>query len=214
MIVELLNLSGLDVAKQAVWICRHQHTLYTEEVSEEAYKILIKCIEKGHLSVLEHITASFFIDRISRACSHQLVRHRIASYTQASQRFVLLTDMGFKVPKSIRDAGDEIFEAYDDALDKIQETFTLMIENGVPQEDARFILPNAAPTTIVMTANIRSLANFFSLRMCKNAQWEIKELATNMYRLLYKRMPDIMKYFGSPCKSCNCDSCREVDNEG
>lgn len=214
MIVEILNLSGIDVAKQAAWVCRHPYVIEDNVTMEKAGDILIKCIEKGHWSVLEHITVSFFIDKISRACSHQLVRHRMASYTQTSQRFVGLTDMGFKIPMSIHNAYAEIREAYEETAEKIAETFTLMIENGIPQEDARFILPNAAPTTLVMTANLRSLANFFSLRMCKNAQWEIRELATNMYKLLYKKMPDIMKYFGRQCKSCNCDSCREVDNEG
>lgn len=214
MYVKLLSLSGVDVAEQAAWVCRNPRLIETDEERVKARKILIKCLKNGHWSVLEHITASFYITGISRACSHQLVRHRIASYTQTSQRFEhkIWEHGNFVFPAYVAQEPGEMQDTYCKALETAQQAFVELIEMGMPQEDARMILPNAFPTTLVMTANLRSLANFFALRMCAKAQWEIRELAHKMFAKLHDELPDLCDYLGAPCKFNGCIDCQSGDS--
>jgi len=131
----------------------------------------------GHHSVLEHINITFAIDDISRACSHQLVRHRIASYSQQSQRYVNFKK-GFKyiVPTTIG-IQEELSKEYVDVMEKISDFYEYMVERcGVPAEDARYIIPNACGTNITMTVNARELIEMCKLRLCAMAQWEIRNL--------------------------------------
>jgi thymidylate synthase (FAD) len=144
--------------------------------AEEAARMVRKALKLGHLSVLEHASFTFAIEGISRACTHQLVRHRMASYSQQSQRWVKMHDFEVIVPPKIEDSPDRK-ERFDKAVESLRELYAELVEEGTPREDARYLMPNAAETKIVMSANARSLLNFFDLRLDKTAQWEIRELA-------------------------------------
>lgn len=146
-----------------------------EVEEEEMYSLLDKTIESGHHSIFEHISLTFAIRGISRTCSHQLVRHRIASYSQQSQRYVKYNEASYVKPERIRKR-DNIDERYIDQIDKLFSIYNEFVDEGVPEEDARFILPNATKTNIVMTMNFRELYTVCSIRLCSRAQWEIREL--------------------------------------
>lgn len=217
MYVKLLSLSGVDVAEQAAWVCRNPRLIETDEERGKARKILITCLKNGHWSVLEHITASFYITGISRACSHQLVRHRIASYTQTSQRFEHNKTgdyEGFIFPEYVALQPGAMQDKYCRALEHAHKAYHELLELGMPQEDARLVLPSAYPTTLVMTANLRALDNFFSLRLCKRAQWEIRELAAEMLSQLAVEIPDFCDYLGPLCKFNSCMDCQSGENAG
>ena len=172
-----------------------------EKISDEqAAKLVRKLVSMGHFSTLEHVTFTFAIEGVSRVLTHQLVRHRIASYSQQSQRYVKEHDFETIVPASI--AKNPAAKAKFDALmTEIQDLYNEFTEAGVPAEDARYILPNAAETKIVCTFNARSLLNFFSLRCCTRAQWEIRALAHEMLRLVKEVAPVIFDHAGPTCVS-------------
>lgn len=178
---------------------RHSATKAFSEFNQEDIKKQLGIILKnGHLSVLEHCSFTFAIEGISRACSHQLVRHRIASYSQQSQRFVRLNEIEFIVPEKIA-ADHDSRKRYLDALNACRDAYAELVEKGVPAEDARYVLPNATPTKIVVTMNARSLINFFELRCCLSAQWEIRALADEMLRLVKAVAPTIFGGAGPFC---------------
>ena len=163
-------------------------------------KALDHALASGHESVLEHWSATFAIEGISRACSHQLVRHRLASYSQQSQRYVNMDGFDFVTPESISNASDDVYNEYlslMDALDKIYRSF---VERGIPEEDARYILPNACCTNIVVTMNARALRHFLGMRLCVRAQKEIRELAERMLELLKEECPVLFEDIGPQCE--------------
>lgn len=165
---------------------------------EQAAKLVRKLVEMGHFSTLEHVSFTFAIEGVSRVLTHQLVRHRIASYSQQSQRYVKEHDFETILPPSIaaRPAAREKFEKL---MGEIRGLYTEWTEMGIPAEDARYILPNAAETKIVVTMNVRSLLNFFSLRCCNRAQWEIRILAEKMLEEVKKVAPVLFEKAGPPC---------------
>ena len=183
---------------------KDKENLWKEAALEKGREILRKVMEMGHLSVIEHISFTFYVEGISRVCSHQLVRHRIASYTQESQRFVEVRDI--VVPPSI--------ENKEQLRKKLIELFSIYKEvttkGNVPLEDARYLLPQASSTRLVVTMNARSLLNFFRLRCCLKAQWEIRNLACEMLRLVKKVAPTIFEKAGPPCVE-GIDKCPEKD---
>lgn len=142
-----------------------------ENMSEEQSKRVLSIIlESGHTSTLEHATYTFAVEGISRACSHQFVRHRLASFNQQSQRYVKIKGgLEHIKPDSVKD-NPAANEAFDEVLSAAEEAYHKMIEAGIPAEDARYVLPNAAETKLVVTMNIRELLHFFSLRCCNRAQ--------------------------------------------
>jgi thymidylate synthase (FAD) len=177
-----------------------------EKSRSEQESLLQKILELGHFSVLEHASFSFGIEGISRACSHQLVRHRIASFSQQSQRYVSHQERFDAVtPDSIaaKPALAGKFEAF---LDQAHQLYRELIDAGVPAEDARFVLPNAASTKLVMSMNGRELHHFFDLRCCRRAQWEIRIMATEMLRQVRRVAPVL---FGSAGPGCAHGSCPE-----
>lgn len=178
-------------------VARAARLCYASEGGDDN-KFLRKLKEIGHESPFEHVSFTFQIEGISRACSHQLVRHRIASYSQHSQRYINEGSFDYITPRSI--SGDAELK-YIEALDKIAETYDELIELGVPKEDARFILPNACETKIIVTMNARSLFNFFRLRCCNRAQWEIREVANEMLRQCKEVAPTIFEKCGPACIS-------------
>jgi len=166
---------------------------------------LEKIMSLGHQSVLEHVSFTFGIEGISRACSHQLVRHRLASYSQQSQRYVTFKgdDFPLVVPDSI--AGipgrEEIFSS---AMQACAEAYRQLVADGVPAEDARFVLPNAAETKIIVTMNGRELLHFFALRCCERAQWEIRAMAIEMLKLVKPLAPTVFSAAGPGCVGDGC----------
>jgi len=147
-------------------------------------------VREGHESLIEHASVTFEISGISRACSHQLVRHRIASYSQESQRYVDMSDPEFVVPPSVaRDP--EAQAVWDEFMAEVADTYHRLRELGVRKEDARFVLPNAAATRIIVTMNFRSLRHLFSVRCDKAAQWEIRGLSLEMLRQVHELAPSV-----------------------
>ena len=157
---------------------------------DSALKLLQSLVKKGHGSVLEHCCFTFSVEGISRACSHQLVRHRIASYSQQSQRYVNGEKFGYVIPDKIKD-NPELLKIYKDHMMETMNTYRCLVAAGVPKEDARFILPNATTTNIVVTMNARELLHFIELRSSPRAQWEIRELAHEMLVQLKEVAPVI-----------------------
>lgn len=165
---------------------------------------LQKILSLGHLSVLEHASFTFGIEGISRACSHQLVRHRIASYSQQSQRYVSQRERFEAVtPPSIA-ARPELLDRYERLLRQIHKVYGEFLDAGIAAEDARFVLPNAAATKLVMTMNARELRHFFGLRCCRRAQWEIRALAVEMLRQCRRAAPLLFADAGPGCLSGRC----------
>lgn len=148
--------------------------------------------------LLPHLSFTYSIEGISRACSHQLVRHRLASYSQQSQRYVPMRRLDESVvkPKSIKGGASEIFNNLIGKADKVYEK---LIERGVPREDARFVLPNATETHLLMTMTGDSLFHFFGLRCCNRAQWEIRTLADQMLEKAREVEPEIFHKAGPYC---------------
>ena len=172
-----------------------------EKISDEQAAYLVrKLVSMGHLSTLEHVTFTFAIEGVSRVLTHQLVRHRIASYSQQSQRYVKEHDFETIVPASIA-SKPEAKAKFDKLMTEIQAMYDEFIALDIPAEDARYILPNATETKIVCTFNARSLLNFFSLRCCTRAQWEIRALANEMLRQCQAVAPVIFENAGPTCVS-------------
>lgn len=170
-------------------------------ISEERRAALIRqVISSGHTSTIEHAFFTFAIEGISRACSHELVRHRIASYSQQSQRYVDLSDGPLPVvipPDVMRDEAQQ--QSFIKELEAVTGVYKDMILAGFKPENARYILPNATETKIVVSMNARSLYNFFEQRLCERAQWEIRKLAARMRAEVMKVAPNIFRYSGPTC---------------
>ncbi|HEY8463395.1 MAG TPA: FAD-dependent thymidylate synthase [Bacillota bacterium] len=178
-----------------------------EKISPEQVSRLLRQLQaSGHESPLEHCSFTFGIEGVSRALTHQLVRHRIASYSQQSQRYVQLGNFEVITPPSIakNPAAAGIFAA---TMDQIATAYRRLLEAGIPAEDARFVLPNACETKIITTFNARSLLHFFEIRTCTRAQWEIRELALEMRRLVREVAPLLFKLSGPSCETWGY--CRE-----
>lgn len=164
----------------------------------EVEKFLDKLLKLGHLSPVEHISFTFAIEGVSRVLSHQLVRHRIGvSYSQKSQRYVKENQFSYIIPPSIK-KNEEAEKIFIDQMAKIQKAYNELIKY-VPAEDARYVLPNATETKLVVTYNARSLLHFFELRCCRRAQWEIRNLADLMLEEVRKVAPTIFKKAGPTC---------------
>ena len=176
-----------------------------ETMSEEkAHKVLRTICSSGHSSALEHASYTFAIDGVSRAMTHQLVRHRLASFNQQSQRYVSYKDdPSFIVPSTISESPEKQ-AIFDEAANAAFEGYRKLVEAGVPAEDARYLLPNAYETKIVVTMNIRELLHFFELRCCNRAQWEIREVANKMLELVRPTAPYIFLDAGPACVRGAC----------
>ena len=176
-----------------------------EKMSEERqHSVLSTIMASGHFSTLEHASYTFAIEGVSRALTHQLVRHRLASFNQQSQRYVAFKD-GFEAVKPHTVEGNPEAEAiFDEAIAAAAEAYQKLSELGIPKEDARYLLPNACASKIVVTMNVRELLHFFSLRCCNRAQWEIRELALQMLELVKPTAPFIFMDAGAPCVRGAC----------
>lgn len=176
----------------------------------------------GHLSPAEHISFTFGIEGISRACTHQLVRHRVASYSQQSQRYVKADQFDFIIPPSIKN-DPALVREFEKCMAEAQESYSRVLkrleelgykgEDG--RQDARYLLPNAAETKIIVTMNARELLHFFRVRCCNRAQWEIREMSERMLALAKQVAPTIFAKSGPGCLSAACPegamTCGRVD---
>ncbi len=172
---------------------------------DEVVSMVDRVRDAGHLSTFEHTMFSFGVAGVSRALTHQLVRHRHMSYEQKSQRYIKVKgQFDFITPPSIA-ARPHIKAKYDALLGQIAAFYAEALAEGTPPEDARFALPNAAETQIVVTANARALLDFFTLRTCNNAQWEIRELAFAMLRLAKRAAPALFVRAGATCVRGYCN---------
>jgi len=178
--------------------------------SEKVNAILKQIIKSGHHSILEHVVYTFSVSEVSRVLTHQLVRHRMASYTQQSQRCIKLDIPSFITPPSIETSVNdqwqqENLDMFHFAMNTAWETYNNLIEKGIPEEDARYVLPGACNTNIVITMNARELFHFFELRMCMKAQWEIRELSNRMYNICMAENFEIFQYAGPKCWTSKCN---------
>ena len=204
-------------------------TLMDGLTEEKTESFLTMLTEIGHASPIEHASFTFAIEGVSRSLLAQITRHRMASFSVQSQRYVREKAFEYVVPHEIED-NPEAAALFRKAMEDDQKTYETLTEmlmethkqtflaEGCSEkqaaqkaqkkaiEDARYVLPNACTTKIVMTANARSLYNFFQLRCCNRAQWEIRELAEEMYRLVYQVAPTLFRNAGP---SCTCGGCTE-----
>ncbi len=172
----------------------------------------------GHQSPIEHVSFTFGIEGVSRALLAQITRHRIASFSVQSQRYVKENCFTFVTPPSIAEdpkalelyeqTMDDIFAAYQNLASTLEERYIQTMDAKAAEkkaiEDARFVLPNACTTKMILTMNARSLYNFFALRCCNRAQWEIRELAEEMCKLVKQVAPTLFRLAGPPCVKGTC----------
>jgi len=194
--------------------------IYENSTDEEKMlKLIQRVISSGHFSTIEHIQVSFAINNISRACSHQLVRHRHMSFSQKSQRYVKEKgQFEYIIPPTV-EANAELTAKFNDFMSKISDFYQELTEAGIPAEDARFVLPNATVTSMVASLNLRELIHLANLRLCTRAQKEIRILVLKMCNELLKQEPWLTEYLVPKCerlgfcdedKSCGRMPCKEV----
>ena len=199
-----------------------------ENLSDEATQNFLKMLmDLGHMSTVEHISFTFAIEGVSRVLTHQLVRHRLASYSQQSQRYVKLDQFEYIIPPAI-EANEDAKSIFIEAMEKDQEYYNKItdilyddyydsfVKGGMDDknakknatkkaiEDARFVFPNACETKILVTMNARSLINFFNHRCCERAQWEIRDMALLMLKEVKKVAPSIFSKSGPSCMTGKC----------
>lgn len=178
---------------------------YDSEPTEDC-KIFKGCMKSGHFSVAEHSDLTFKVT-CSRACSHQLVRHRTNKYTQRSQRYCTEDGFEYYTPDSI--VANKCVHVYTEAMNLIQDYYDILIENGVPAEDARYVLPNACETILYITMDFRNFFHFLNERLCTRAQKEIRDIAKEMARLAVEACPIIKPYCVPKCESFSIAYCPE-----
>ena len=168
-----------------------------------------KLLSMGHESVFEHASFTFGVEGVSRVLLAQLTRHRLASFSVQSQRYVSYENgFGYIIPPKIEALGQEAVKKYADQMETIQQWYSewqeLLGKGEGSNEDARFVLPNACETRILMTMNVRELRHFFELRMCNRAQWEIREMARQMHRICMETAPTLFADAGPGCLRGRC----------
>lgn len=177
--------------------------------SQDQSDFIDRIMRMGHESVLEHASFTFGIEGVSRVLLAQLTRHRIASFSVQSQRYVSYEKgFGYIIPPRIEALGEEAVKKYSDQMNTIEEWYRqwqkCLGQGEHSNEDARFILPNACETRLVLTMNVRELRHFFALRMCNRAQWEINALATRMHRFCLETAPALFADAGPACLRGKC----------
>lgn len=183
---------------------------YDSEPSVDG-KIMAHCITSGHTSVTEFCDFTFHIEGISRALSHQLVRHRLASYAQRSQRYCSEDGFNYVTPSSIQN-NQKALDAFKTFMETCDNTYKCLQSFGIPNEDARMVLPNACETQIEVKMNLRTLIHFMNERLCGCAQWEIRELAQRMRKAVIEAEPRFTLYLVPKCESGKIPYCPESPN--
>lgn len=168
MKVEILDYTNnpVDLIGRCAGICYKK--------GDSSFKRVKRCAEAGHDSVFEHAKVTFKFSGVSRNMTHQLVRHRLCSFNEMSMRYVKLEEVNAYVYPSSILGNEEILTAYDELLDKADEFYGMAVSKGIPAEDARYAIPGAIETEIIVTCNVRQLKHICELRIDKHAQWEIR----------------------------------------
>lgn len=213
-----MNVKLLEMSRNAISLiyvaCRQ---CYSEKFAGEVFsddsvsqqkqeEFVKKIVSSGHQSPLEHVKFTFAIEGVSRALTHQLVRHRLASYSQQSQRYVKENDFDYIIPPSI-EKNQQAKNEFEKLMALIQQSYTKLlllmgqdnIKGEAANQDARFALPQAAETKIVVTMNCRELGHFFQHRCCSRAQWEIRQLANKMLDICKEKLPVVFSDAGAKC---------------
>lgn len=182
-----------------------------EKISlKDQSEFISRLMNMGHESVLEHASFTFGIEGVSRVLLAQLTRHRIASFSVQSQRYVSFEKgFGYIIPPAIEALGPDAAAEFHNQMNQIETWYAewqkrLGSAGEKSNEDARFVLPNACETRILMTMNVRELRHFFSLRMCSRAQWEIRAMAEQMHRLCMEKAPELFADAGPACLRGKC----------
>ncbi|MBU5485012.1 FAD-dependent thymidylate synthase [Clostridium sp. MSJ-11] len=212
---EKLVASAAKLCYSAVGVEEIQENLEENKV----VKFLDMLMSYGHESPIEHVSFTFGVEGVSRSLTHQLVRHRIGSYSQQSQRYVKLEQFEYIIPPEI-EKNEEAKKVFVRSMEECQKSYNKLVEilkskyveDGMSKtnsekkaiEDARYVFPNACETKVVFTMNARSLMNFFKHRCCNRAQWEIRELAYQMLMEVRKVAPVLFKYSGPNCTNAPC----------
>ena len=206
------TLSPEETVALGARLCYSRATIddLTQRVSAKDQSAFVqKIMGMGHESVLEHASFTFGVEGVSRVLLAQLTRHRLASFSVQSQRYVSYEDgFGYIMPPKIAALGDEAQEEYHRQMQQMHEWYCAWQEKlGTGEgsnEDARFVLPGACETRLMMTMNVRELRHFFGLRMCSRAQWEIRAMATEMHRLCMEVAPALFADAGPGCLRGAC----------
>ena len=193
MKVELISHTDAQLCGEAAAICTN---------SDKPERALRHALDSGHTSVLEHAVFTFRIEGLSRAALAQLTRHRLASFDVQSQRYVRIPEEAMIFPQSIVESA--FLSEVKGIMGYVMNLYQRMVDAGIPKEDARYITPQAVPTSLIMTMNARELLHFFSLRTCNRAQWEIRELADEMLRICKQVEPRIFYNAGPGCVTGKC----------
>ena len=170
--------------------------------SQNGYRSLTHSMESGHESVLEHAVFTFRVEGLSRAALAQLTRHRLASFSVQSQRYVKLDNPELVIPESIKNSS--FTGEAESTMRYCVNLYQRMLDAGIPAEDARYVMPQAVTTSLIVTMNARELRHFFSLRCCNRAQWEIRSLADEMLRLCMREAPTLFENAGPGCVRGDC----------
>ena len=184
-------------AAQSCYSEKGASELFESTSDDKAKKMIKKVVGMGHLSVVEHAYFTFSVEGVSRSLTHQLVRHRVASYSQQSQRYVSMDKGKYVIPPSISSDLDSK-RTYTKIMDDTWKAYRELAKT-VPKEDARYVLPNACHTNITVTMNARELWHFFQLRCCRRAQWEIRMMAWKMLQEAKKAAPILFENAGPGC---------------
>ena len=195
MKVELINHTEHPVEA----IERAASTCYDSQPSGEG-RIMRHCYRSGHHSVLEFADFTFRISGVSRALTHQLVRHRMASYAQRSQRYCREDGFDYVTPASVA-KDEQAQKIYAEAIRAIKEAYAGLLQSGIPAEDARMLLPNACCTEICVKMNLRELIHFCNERLCSCAQWEIRAMAREMVREVVAVAPELKEFLVPKCEA-------------
>jgi len=193
MKVELLFITP-DAEKLIETAGRTSYLSFGKQGKDTEKAFIRMLIKRGHLSVLEHAYATFRISGVSRAFTHQLVRHRLCSFIQQSQRYVDESNFNFIEPQSIKN-NPEAHSIFTESIDNARKTYVELQKLGIKNEDARFVLPNATESQIVITANLREWRHIVELRGEPDAQWEIRRAAIEILKILKKHAPTVFGDF-------------------
>ncbi|MDR0915128.1 MAG: FAD-dependent thymidylate synthase [Endomicrobium sp.] len=212
MKIKLLNFTkrSEELCASAAHVCYSDSKISKLNERSRIVKILNTVIRNKHYSVLEHASFTFSVDGVSRTLLAQLTRHRLASFSVQSQRYVKFTRNKYNkfiIPKTIKKNKLMLNKCYS-LLNKVVGLYNELLEQNISIEDARYILPNASVTNIVFTMNARELRHFFSLRCCNKAQWEIRNMACKILKIVKLKAPLLFLLSGPTC--VRAEICQEL----
>ena len=214
MKVTLLNYARTVSDMETEYLARQAAAICVDKLDNPTEKGMLSAISSGHDSILEHLPLTFLVEDVSRALTHQLVRHRMASYTQLSQRYAKVeSDKEWYIEPETVKSSLNILNKYRNLMDDIANLYNEMCSKGIPNEDARLILPNACFTSIIVSMNSRAFLEAATLRTCNRAQWEIRQMFQLMRDSIKNIYPNVWKKCFPNCtKKCGCLEAKPCGN--